>query len=284
MLALDAMEGNAPTWLLVLGTRTATVDMDGFYLGSQAVARALRTYTGQPKRTRGARPLWPNFEYASILEFTTGYGERSGGLRRPHWNWLMKGIPAEDGPVAGAIAAQAWCEHVDAEVQAQDSRAIYAAEGLMRYLALHFHKEPQQPPEGFTGQRFNCSRGYFTGCTRAQARARARDALALKRCVWKLEQVHGDAHEVELLAQLAHRRNLATRWVLASQTGAQLSGGTLYPWTLDKDGHVVVGDLGARLRTHRERERNDRPSDGTDGSWTVASSSLFLVGFDDRYS
>ena len=284
MLALDAMEGDAPTWLLVLGTRTATIDMQRFYLGSQAVARALRTYTGKPKYTRGARPLWPDFEYASVLEFTTGYGERSGGLRRPHWNWLVKGIPTEDGELAGRIAAEAWCEHVDAELQAQDSRRIYAAGGLMRYLALHFQKASQQPPEGFTGQRFNCSVGYFTGCTRAQARARARDSLGLKRCVWRLAQVHDDAHDVELLAQLAHRRNLATRWVVASETGAQISGGILRPWTLDTNGNVAEGDMGARLRTLRQRERDGRPSDGTDGGWMPASEALFLVGFDDRYA
>lgn len=215
MLALDAMQGDPPTGLIVLGTRTATVDMARFYDGLRATKRVLKR-------------RWPLFEYACLVEFTTGYGERSGGLRRPHWNLATKGIPVEDLDAAGALAFPVWCRHVDAEVQAQHVTPIYAAEGLTRYLALHFQKASQQPPENFTGQRFNCSRGYFTGCSRSTARSRAREALALKREVWKQLQredvdAPADAHEVELNAQLAYRLAARTRWVLASETGARLS-------------------------------------------------------------
>lgn len=234
MLGLDALEGNAPEVLIVLGTRTATVDMAGFYLGLEKVKRALRR-------------RWPDAEYASLLEFTTGYADRSGGLRRPHWNLLWKGIPGADAAQAGAIAARIWCQHVDAEEHAQHASAVRDGVALMKYLANHFMKESQQPPADFTGQRFNCSRGYFTGCTRATARARAKQSLALKRELWKANNAHRaraavdgrevDALEVELDAQLAHRRNLATRWVLASDTGARLS-----------DVAVPKQNLAARLR------------------------------------
>lgn len=61
MLALDALEGDAPQVLVVLTTRTAGVDMAGFYRGLEMVRRELR------KR-------WPATEYASLVEFTTGYG------------------------------------------------------------------------------------------------------------------------------------------------------------------------------------------------------------------
>jgi hypothetical protein len=246
MLGLDALEGEAPEVLIVLGTRTATIDMDGFYRGLEAVRRALRTYRGQPvygldigadaapadlwrrrRSCRGVELWWPRAAYASLLEFTTGYGPRSGGLRRPHWNLLLKGVPAADVQRATAIAAGVWCEHVDAEVAAQHGTAVYSYGGLTRYLALHFQKASQAPPEGFRGQRFNCSRDYFTGCSRAVARARARESLALKREVWK--QTRRDdvdapqsAHDVELNAQLAHRLALRTRWVLASETGSPL--------------------------------------------------------------
>lgn len=215
MLSLDAMNGDPPTVLLVLGTRTATVNMAGFYDGLRLVKRALKR-------------RWPAAEYASLLEFTTGYGERSGGLRRPHWNLAFKGIPADDAAAAGAIAFPVWCRHVDAEVHAQHASAIRSGEALAKYLALHFQKESQQPPAGFKGQRFNCSRGYFTGCTRATARARARESLAIGREVWKqLQRTDADApanaHDVELNAQLAYRLAMRTRWVLASETGARLS-------------------------------------------------------------
>ncbi len=224
MLALDAMQGDPPTALLVLGTRTATIDMAGFYRGLAQVMRAIRRQ-------------WPAAQYASLVEFTTGYGPRSGGLRRPHWNLLLKGVPADATDRLHAIAAPVWCRHVDAEPSVQHAASIYAAGGLMKYLALHFQKVSQQPPADFTGQRFNCSRGYFTGCTRATARARAHEALALKREVWKASQRSDDAHEVELNAQLAHRRNLATRWVLTSENGARLS-----------DAAVPKTNLAARLR------------------------------------
>lgn len=224
MLSLDAMEGDPPNGLFVLGTRTATVDMAGFYRGLSESKRALKR-------------RWPAFEYASLLEFTTGYGERSGGLRRPHWNLATKGIPDDELPAAAAIAFPIWCRHVDAEVHAQHVSVIRSGEALAKYLALHFQKESQRPPAGFKGQRFNCSRGYFTGCTRATARARARESLGLGREVWKQLQREDadapvDAHDVELNAQLAYRLAVRTRWVLASETGARLSDQALPPTTV----------------------------------------------------
>jgi hypothetical protein len=235
MLALDALEGDAPQVLVVLGTRTATVEMERFYVGLKRVKSALRRQ-------------WPLVEYASLLEFTTGYGPKSGGLRRPHWNLLLKGVPADDAEAARVVAARAWCRYVDAQEHAQHGGPIYSAGGLMRYLALHFQKSSQEPPEGFTGQRFNCSRGYFTGCTRATARERAKQALRLKREVWKAQQhaaatgAPADALDVELTAQLAYRRQLATRWVLASDTGARLSSTAVPKSSLaDRLRHVVHG-------------------------------------------
>ncbi len=239
MLALDAMEGDAPEVLLVLGTRTATVEMERFYQGHRKVKKALKR-------------RWPNVRYASLVEFTTGYGEKSGGLRRPHWNWMLKGVPGDQAQEALAIAARIWCQHVDAEEHAQHGQSIYAAGGLMKYLGLHFQKASQEPPANFTGQRFNCSRDYFTGCSRATARARARESLRLKREVWKASQraeaiadatgEEVDAREVELDAQLAHRRNQATRWVLASSDGARLSPTVVPKTTLTQRLREVIHD------------------------------------------
>jgi hypothetical protein len=174
---------------------------------------------------RALRRRWPEAEYAALLEFTTGYGPRSGGLRRPHWNLLIKGVPAEAAEEAGAAVFPIWCRQVDALPDKQHASAIYAPEGLVRYMAKHFSKSSQAPPEGFRGQRFNCSRGYFTGCSRATARARARDSLSLKRALWRARQAQPDAsaHDVELNGQLAYRLALSTRWVLATSSGARIS-------------------------------------------------------------
>jgi hypothetical protein len=218
MLALDALQGEGPSVLLVLGTRTPTIEMHRFNRGLERVLAALRR-------------RWPEARYACQVEFTTGYSRYSGGLRRPHWNLLLKGIPGEAAPLVHEVAARVWCQNVDAEPEAQHAQPIEAVGGLLRYLALHFQKASQAPPEGFTGQRFNCSRNYFNGCTRAVARARARELVAMKREVWRARQVHDDPHDVELAAQLAYRRTMNTQWVLATDRGARIAPSAPAPRT-----------------------------------------------------
>lgn len=194
MLALDAMEGDAPQVWCVLTTSIATLDMSIFYDARRQLVRELR------------RRLGRQLEYASLLEFTTGYGPWSGGLRRPHWNVLLKGVLVDQLDVVRQVVEEVWCRCVGSDPAAQHVAAIAEAGGLMRYIALHFQKESQSPPAGFTGQRFNCSRGYFTGRTRAEAREDARLALGEKRALWKLERhtgLTGDALEDAYEAQLA---------------------------------------------------------------------------------
>ncbi len=214
MLVLDALDGNAPAILMVLTTRTATIDMGAFRQARQQLIAVLRR-------------RWPDVQYASEVEFTTGYGPRSGGQRRPHWNWFIKGVPVSDIDEMERLSIATWCRLVDAEPAGQYVAPIENAIGVTKYVTEHFMKASQRPPAGFTGQRFNTSLRYFGTMTRAQARARAKDSLALKRELWKAAQRSSDAHEVELTAQLAHRRNVATRWVLASETGARLSAAAI---------------------------------------------------------
>jgi len=211
MLALDACEGDPPTLVAILTTRTATLDMAAFYRARGFVLRALRR-------------RWSAAEYACLLEFTTGYGPRSGGKRRPHWNLLLKGIPAEAADQAREVVARTWARNVDAEAGVQYVESIENAQALMRYVAQHFQKESQTPPRGFTGQRFNCSRGYFTGMTRAEARARAQASLRRKRAIWRAtrpdtpsESVSHrvsevSAHDAELVAELAERDRAIDIW------------------------------------------------------------------------
>lgn len=202
MLALDAAEGDAPEVVMILGTRTPTDDPAPFHYARQEVIRALRVEFG-----RGV-------EYACLAEFTTGYGPRSGGLRRPHWNVMPKGIPSAGVDRAREIAREVWCRHVDAAPERQYVEALRSTGAFMSYVANHFQKESQAPPKGWRGQRFNASRGYFTGRTRAEAREAARKSLRVDREVWKAHQrgLRGEALQEAVDAALGVAD--ATTWRL----------------------------------------------------------------------
>jgi hypothetical protein len=171
MLALEAELGTPPQLLAIVGTRTATVDNKSFYLARQWTFRALRREFG---------PV----EYGSFLEFTTGLAQRSGGLRRPHWNWFLKTAGAVDD--VRQVVRDNWCRHVDAEPDAQYVEEVRDGQAAPRYIALHFEKPDQAPPPGWTGQRLNFSRGFFDGRTVTEMRALAHEAQAVRRLRWAL--------------------------------------------------------------------------------------------------
>jgi hypothetical protein len=162
LLALDGVEGVAPRWWVVLTTAA-----------TEQRQRAYRSWWEVAKRRASC-------ETARLLEFTTGYGPRSGGLRRPHWNVLVKGDERQARALlAGWQAASGSSQgHVG---------AIDDAGGLLRYLALHFQKESQKPPAGWKGQRLTLSAGYLWTST-AQARLAASESLRLKREMWRAER------------------------------------------------------------------------------------------------
>ena len=176
MLSLDAVDDTRPQLLAIVGTRTATEDGRPFYRGREFVIRALRDRFGR------------QVEYSSLCEFTTGKGANAGGQRRPHWNLFLKGIDPADLDEARAIVREVWCQHVDAEPEAQYVEALRDVGAAAQYVAMHFHKRDQAPPPGFRGQRFNCSRGYFEGRTRREMRALARLDLQRERETWKVKQ------------------------------------------------------------------------------------------------
>jgi hypothetical protein len=176
MLSIEAEEGQAPKLLLILTTREPTDDPRPFYYGRQEVIRCLRARFGR------------QVEYASLCEFTTGQGRRSQGLRRPHWNVFVKGVPVDGVDEARELVREVWCRHVDAEPEAQYVEEIRDAAAAAKYVAMHFQKESQAPPHGWRGQRFNCSRGFFYGRTRAEMRQLARAELQRDRERWKVAQ------------------------------------------------------------------------------------------------
>ena len=213
MLVLDALNGNAPQIVAILGTRTPALDMDAF-------ARA-REYVVDAVRRR-----WPDAEYAYEVEFTTGYGPRSGGLRRPHWNWFWKNVPVEDVEQVAGVVVGAWCRHVDALPEHQYVAAIRNEIGLTKYVTEHFMKASQRPPAGFRGQRFCCSRRYFgEGVTVATARARARESLRRKRELHKAIEAGFGPHDAELVAHQALELAARTVWVLTNERGVRIGKG-----------------------------------------------------------
>jgi hypothetical protein len=202
LLALDALNGVAPLIWAVLTTPSTDPDQATYYESRRKVFAALRR-------------RWPDCEIAWVLEFTTGYGDASGGDRRPHWNALIKGIPTDAVGEVHAAIAKVWCPRQGANPDAQFVGKIGEAGGLMRYLALHFQKDEQSPPAGWTGHRFSATRGYLWKPT-PEARAIAQASLVFKRLIWKIAQADPDltAEEVHERAEHLLEEHQATEWEL----------------------------------------------------------------------
>lgn len=204
VLAQDALVNEAPGLWSVLTTRTATIDTGAFRNARTAVKRTVRR-------------RWPQAESATLIEFTTGLGANSGGLRRPHWNDTWKGVPVDDAEELQEVLAAAWCARVDAEPRGQKVTPVHETGGLMRYLALHFQKESQQPPKGWRGHRFSATRGYLAEPMEL-ARDRARQALRLRRELWKAEQQGLTGQDALDVATAALEAANALDWTLVRQT------------------------------------------------------------------
>lgn len=206
LLALDALNGIAPLIWAVLTTPSTDPDQKTYYESRRKVFQALRR-------------RWPTAEIAWVLEFTTGYGKTAGGKRRPHWNALIKGVPTSAVAEVHATIAKVWCPRQGANAEAQFVGEIGEAGGLMRYLALHFQKDEQSPPAGWTGHRFSATRGYLWKPT-PEAREIARASLVLKRIVWKLQSECPDLDAEELHDRAAHllEEHQAAEWELVRLT------------------------------------------------------------------
>jgi hypothetical protein len=200
LLKLDALHGVAPNIYVCLTTRATTPEPRHFYRSRELILRALRR-------------RWPATEVAWLLEFTTGYGERSGGKRRPHWNGLLKGIPDDDLDQAREVIRGVWCGREDALPAHQMVELIRDAGGLTTYIAAHFQKSSQAPPAGWRGHRFTKSRGYLwlpTPEARELARRSLRERRELRRAIGRgLE-----AHDAELAVHEAMALADATTWRL----------------------------------------------------------------------
>ena len=146
MLRQDAEENSAPGHVLTLTSRDPVTDA-GAYRDACAVF------------WRAFRRTWGHVEYCGFIEWTTGEGPRSGGHRRMHSHWLVKGLAADDVAAVEAWVSVEWAKLTGAwVVQLAELRTVG---GVVGYLALHHEKLSQAPPEGWGGRRLRPSRGYF---------------------------------------------------------------------------------------------------------------------------
>ncbi len=250
MIALDALEApeRAPELWAVLTTRTATHDMARFYNGLRRVKDALQ------RRFDGAA------SYACVIEYTTGYGTRSGGERRPHWNLLLKGVPAVELERAALVIREHWCAHVDAEPHAQSIDPVWSHGGLLGYLAGHVQKASQKPPPGWRGQRFNCSRDYFEGRTRAEMRVAAREAIAWRTLMWRAGQQGLEGEAAHAWAEAERVRLAAIGWLpvhIAEDGRIKPLTGRRPPRTNTDDGGTFHSPLEAYLRMRIQKPSPD---------------------------
>jgi hypothetical protein len=206
MLWLDALQGVAPSIYICLTTRSTDPRPSSFYKSRELIQRDLRA-------------RWPTAELAWLLEFTTGKGQRSGGRRRPHWNGLLKGVPDDDLAEAREMIVTRWCSREDALAFDRDGKPLQEVSlirdvgGLTKYLAQHFQKQSQKPPEGWSGHRFTKSRGYLWLPT-PEARAAARESLKLKRALWRAERDGLVGEEAERSAAAAMLASAVVTWEL----------------------------------------------------------------------
>lgn len=166
LLRIDAEENGAPGHVLTLTSRDPVTDAGAYREACAVFWRAFRRTWGE------------SVEYCGFIEWTTGDGPRSGGFRRMHSHWLLKGLSADDLEAVELWASQEWRKLTGAwVVQLAELRTVG---GIVGYLALHHEKLSQAPPEGWSGKRFRPSKGYF-GAPVAHLRQRARDWLCERR-------------------------------------------------------------------------------------------------------
>jgi hypothetical protein len=150
---LDA-EREPPTHCIALTTRDPETTAEMYRTASEAVFRRLRRRFGR-------------VEYFGRIEFTTGRGPRSGGARRIHGHYVVKGLAGVKCEEAEEIVRGSWRRSLARNGSSFEAWRIEVAElrtpvGAMHYLSLHHAKAEQLPPEGWRGMAERPSRGYFS--------------------------------------------------------------------------------------------------------------------------
>ncbi len=160
-LLLDARV-EMPTICVTLTTRDPDTAPATYRDGSAVLIRRLRRRCG---------PV----EYFGAIEFTTGSSERSGGHRRMHGHYLVKGLDPDKVDEIEVVVRETWRAVTGAWVVQVGALASPGA--AIGYLALHHRKPEQAPPTIWRGMTERASRRYFHRPI-AELRAEARLELA----------------------------------------------------------------------------------------------------------
>jgi hypothetical protein len=171
---------------------------------------------GVEQTFRAIRRRYPAAEYLGFMEWTTGEGPRSGGLRRAHVHVLLRGVAPGQVSAVEAVVRKVWAGE-RAMGSRLEVRELRTPAGATAYLTLHHHKQAQRPPAGLAVKRFRPSRGYFSRPV-AEWRAEARELLSerrVRRAAWSvldwetLDRLPEDVVQHEFAAAIVQAR-LAT--------------------------------------------------------------------------
>jgi len=180
MLGLDALASDSPPQLVLFtSTRRWLPDWE------------LRETTAQFVR-RVRRSVAPGFQYAWCREWTTGRAARSGGARRTHYHWSLKGVEREHQAALSRAASEVWGRRSGGYICGV--QPCWDAAGIGRYMASlvgHHLKAAQAPPPGWEGRRVGTSKGYYALPAR-ELRARAETLVREDALLWRLERVVSD--------------------------------------------------------------------------------------------
>jgi hypothetical protein len=150
-----------------------------------------------------------------------------------------------------------WCPRVGGDPAAQYVGVVQDFGGVMRYIALHFLKESQRPPAGWSGQRFITSRGYFNG-PRWKLREEARRSLRLKRELWRADAAGLDPAEAQIAAEIAVVNAEALRWECVKLTVDEQTGEIVRAATLqNREPSVMRLDRTAKLFAEAKRAEEE---------------------------
>ena len=165
LLMLDA-EAEPPTHSITLTTRDPATTPAMYRAASEAVFLRLRRRYGR-------------VEYFGRIEFTTGQAKRSGGRRRLHGHYVVKGLVGADCAEAEEVVRESWRRSLKRHGSSFEAWRVSVARlrtpaGALHYLSLHHAKAEQLPPDDWRGMVERHSRGYFSqpvGTLREEARA-----------------------------------------------------------------------------------------------------------------
>jgi hypothetical protein len=160
----------------------------------------------------------------------------------------MKGCAADEQTRALVDDAirEVWCKREDAEPWAQFVGEVQEIGGLMRYLALHFLKESQAPPSGWSGHRFTATRGYLWTDT-PSARDAARRSLREKRELWRALKRGLTGEDAERAVKAALNIADSTTWELHKLAAPKVPA-------LPDDERPGVGEKTVTSSRHRGHE------------------------------